>query len=100
MSYDQAVDYLIQQPSVELSTRMGSPCLRYKEGFMAMLFAKENALIIKVSSDRVHQTIQEAKGNEFNFTKKKFMQWVLIPEGFEDEYLQYMLEALEYAKKQ
>jgi hypothetical protein len=41
MSYNQAVDYLIQQPSVELSTRMGAPCLRYMGGFMAMMFAKK-----------------------------------------------------------
>jgi hypothetical protein len=35
---------------------------------------------------------------EFNFTKKKFKEWVLIPQEFEDDYEAYLKEALAYAK--
>ena len=36
---------------------------------------------------------------EFNFTKKKFKEWVLIPTEFEDQYEPYIYEALAYAKE-
>ena len=99
MSYDQAIAKLIQEEGVALSTMMKTPCLRYKGNFMAMMFDKEDALIIKVSPDRVNELISEGKGNEFNFTKKRFKEWVLIPVEFEDEYEAYMYESLAYAKE-
>jgi hypothetical protein len=100
MSYDQVVDKIMRENGVELSTMMRTPCLRYKEDFMAMMFIKEDSLIIKVSPDRVNELISEGKGNEFNFTKKRFKEWILIPIGYEDEYEAYIYEALEYAKGQ
>jgi len=99
MSYDQVVDLMIQKDGVEKSTMMKTPCLRYKGNFMAMMFDKENALIIKVSPDRVNEIISEGIGMEFNFTKKRFKEWVLIPTKFEDNYESYIYESLEYARK-
>ena len=99
MSYEQVVDKIVQEEGVELSTMMSTPCLRYKGNFMAMMFAKEAALIIKVPASRVNELISEGKGNEFNFTKKRFKEWVLIPVDYEDEYESYIYESLEYAKK-
>ncbi len=78
---------------------MKSPCLRYKGDFLASFFDREEALIIKVSPERVNELIAEGKGMEFNFTKKRFKKWVLIPMTFKDEYESYIYEALEYAKK-
>lgn len=98
MSYDQAVDKIIKEVGVELSTMMKTPCLRYKGNFMAMMFDKEDALIIKVSPERVDELIVEGKGLEFNFTKKRFKEWVLIPLKYEDKYESYIYESLEYAK--
>ena len=98
MSYERAVDKISQEDGVEQSTMMKSPCLRYKGDFMAMMFEKEESLIIKVSPDRVNQIIAEGKGLEFNFTKKRFKEWVLIPLEFEDDYESYIYESLEYAK--
>ena len=63
-----------------------------------MMFDKEDALIIKVAPERVNALIAEGKGKEFNFTKKRFKEWVLIPSEFEDEYEEYIFEALDYAK--
>jgi len=99
MSYDRTVDKIIQEHGVERSTMMKTPCLRYNGEFMAMMFEKESALIIKVSPQRVDQLINEGKGRAFNFTKKRFKKSVLIPLEFEDEYETYILESFKYAKE-
>ncbi len=99
MSYDQVVNKIIQENGVEQSTMMKSPCLRYQGNFMAIMFDKEDALIIKVSAERVDELIAEGVGREFNFTKKKFKEWVLIPLEYEDEYEQFIYESLAHAKQ-
>ena len=99
MSYDQVADKILREDGVEQSTMMKAPCLRYKGDFMAMMFDREDALIIKVSPERVNELITAGKGREFNFTKKRFKEWVLIPLEYEAEYESYMYESLEYAKK-
>ena len=63
-----------------------------------MMFEREDALIIKVHEQRVSELIEQGKGREFNFTKKRFREWALIPRDFEDHYEELMLEALEKAK--
>ena len=98
MSYSRAVEEILQQEGVEESTMMGTPCLRYQGTFIAMMFDKEDALIIKVSPTRVNDLIAEGSGREFNFTKKKFKEWVLIPSEFEADYAAYIREALDYAR--
>ena len=99
MSYESAVAIISQEEGVEESTMMKTPCLRYKGEFMAMMFEKEDALIIKVSPERVNELIAEGNGLAFNFTKKRFKEWVLIPAEQEDEYQSYIYESLKYAKK-
>lgn len=98
MSYQKIVDKILLEKGVELSTMMKAPCLRYKGDFITMMFAKEESLIIKVSSSRVNEIVANNQGNEFKFTKKRFKEWVLIPLDFEEEYESYIYEALEYAK--
>ena len=98
MSYQTIADKLSREPGVEISTMMGSPCLRYNGNFMAMMFDKADSLIIKVPAERVNELIVEGFGNEFNFTKKRFKEWVLIPIEFVDKYENYIREALSYAK--
>ena len=53
MSYEEVADKMVQEAGVEYSTMMKSPCLRYNGEFIAMMFEKEDALIIKVSPSRV-----------------------------------------------
>jgi hypothetical protein len=77
---------------------MKSPCPRCKGDFMAMMFEKEDCLIIKVPPARVDALIDAGDGREMNFTKKEFKEWVLIPCEFEDKYEAYIRKALEYAK--
>ena len=99
MSYEQAVSALLTMDGVEESTMMKTPCLRYKGEFLAMMFDKEDALIIKVSPERVNELVSRGVGVEFNFTKKRFKEWVLIPLEFQDEYEAYIAEALSYAQR-
>ena len=77
---------------------MKSPCLRYYGDFVAMMFEQEDSLIVKLPSDRVDTLIASGEGLEFNFTKKTFRQWVLIPREFEGKYQSFVHEALDYAK--
>jgi hypothetical protein len=99
MSYNLATSNILLEDGVEMSTMMNSPCLRYKGAFIASMFEKEDCLIIKVSSERVNELIDEGKGMEFNFTRKRFKEWVLIPLEFKEEYESFLHEALDYAKK-
>jgi hypothetical protein len=99
MKYEYLADKFTQEDGVKESTMMKTPCLRYKDEFMAMMFDREEALIIKVSPERVDELIAEGTGMEFNFTKKKFKEWVLIPFDNEDEFEPLMYESLEYLKK-
>ncbi|PCI46255.1 MAG: hypothetical protein COB49_08785 [Alphaproteobacteria bacterium] len=99
MSYEQAFSTMLLNDGVEESTMMKTPCLRYRGSFLIMMFDKEDALIIKVSPERVNELIFSGIGMEFNFTKKRFKEWVLIPLEFQDDYEAYINEALIYAKE-
>ena len=99
MSYEKAANKALKQDGVELSTMMKKPCLRYKGDFVAMMFDKAHAMIVKVSPERVNELIAQGIGREFNFTKKRFKEWVLIPQEREDEYEGYIYEAIDYARR-
>ena len=100
MTYDDIARKLVEnEAGVEHSTLMKGPCLRYKGDFIAAMFAPENAMIIKVSAQRVNELIASGEGREFNFTKKRFKEWVLIPATLEKQYEKYLREALAYAKQ-
>lgn len=98
MNYKELASQFAQIAGVEISTMMGTPCLRYEGDFVAMMFDKEDSLIIKVSPERVNEIIANGEGNEFNFTKKRFKEWALIPTEFEERFESYINEALAYAK--
>lgn len=64
-----------------------------------MFFDKENSLIVKLPEDRVQELIKQGIGNEFNFTKKKFKEWVLIPLNHQSKYQKLIAEAISFAKQ-
>lgn len=98
MDIDNFLNQLEELSGVEKSTMMGSPCLRWQGQFFAMWFAEQESLIVKVAAARVDQIIESGEGNEFNFTGKRFKEWVLIPEEFCSSYPSFLNEALVYAK--
>jgi hypothetical protein len=99
MSYDLTTSAIVREEGVEVSTIMKSTCLRYNDGFLAMIFKREDALVIKVSPERVNELIAEGTGMPFDFTGKRFKEWVLIPADYEEEYDAYLAEALAHAKR-
>jgi len=98
MSYDQVARKILREDGVEESTMMKMPCLRYKGEFLAMMFEKEEALIIKVAPGRVNELIAQGKGKEFDLTGKRFKEWVLIPLDHEERYESLINEALAYVR--
>ena len=98
MKFEHITDRYIQQDGIELSTMMGTPCLRYKGDFVSMFFEKEDSLIVKLSPERVNEMIENGEGNEFNYTKKRFKEWILIPLEFEEKYESYITEAIAYVQ--
>ena len=98
MRFEELSAMLAGEKGVEEATMMKSPCLRYKGEFVGMMFDKEDSLIVKLSPDRVNALIDEGIGAEFNYTGKKFKEWVMIPLEFSDQYQVYLKEALAYAR--
>ncbi|MBX2868640.1 MAG: hypothetical protein KTR18_08195 [Acidiferrobacterales bacterium] len=99
MSYQIQAKKFASRKGVQESTMMGTHCLRYQGEFFAMMFEKADSLIVKVSVERVNELIETGEGNPFNFTKKRFREWVLIPLKYESRYSVYIEEALQYAKQ-
>ncbi len=97
-TYEKAVEALLKEDGVELSTMMKTPCLRHNGDFFGMMFDKENALIVKLAPERVNELIEQGIGREFKFTKKRFKEWVLIGVDQEERYQSSLYEALEYVK--
>jgi len=98
VNYEQVVRKVLREDGVEESTMMKMPCLRFKGEFLAMMFDKEEALIIKVAPERVYELVAEGKGKEFNLTGKRFREWVMIPLDREEEYEALLYEGLAYAR--
>ena len=99
MSYAEIEKKLARLKGVEQSTLMKTQCLRYNGDFFAMELGKVNGLVIKVSPERVDDLIASGIGQAFNFTKKKFKEWVVIPAKFENQYEAFAREAMEYVKQ-
>ncbi len=95
-AYEKAAEVLLKEDGVELSTMMKTPCLRHNGNFFGMMFDKEDALIIKVSPERVNELVEDGRGREFKFTKKRFKEWVLIDQDQADQFEGYLREALAY----
>jgi hypothetical protein len=89
---------ILNETGAELSTMMKTPCLRYQGEFIGMWFDKEDAMIIRLSPDRVQGMVEKGDGRPFDFTGKRFKEWVLIPIELESNYDAYLKEAMDYAK--
>ena len=96
--YQKAEARLLEENGVERSTIMKHDCLRYNGAFMAMMFVKENGLVIKVSPDRVTELIANGIGSAFNLTGKTFKEWVLISEQHHEHFEALLFESLNYLK--
>ena len=98
MTYQALTKKMVRFQGVEESTMMGTHCLRYKGDFFTMWFDKANSLIVKLLAERVTELIELGEGNPFNFTRKQFKEWVLIPAGRSGDFEKLAREALKFAR--
>ena len=96
--YEAARDRLLKQPGVEEGTMMKTPCLRYRGDFLGMIFEREDALIVKLPAERVLELVNTGQGNPFEFTGKRFREWLLVPREMSESYAPLLEEALAHAR--
>ena len=92
----QLAEPLMAKKGVEESTMMGFPCLRINGNFFAMVDEKRDALIVKLSADRVTDVIDEGLGEPFAPAGKVFKEWVLVPEVHELTWQELIEEARDF----
>jgi hypothetical protein len=79
---------------VEEGTMMGHRCLRVDGGFAAMVGRKDQALIVKLTAERVEQLIAAGTGESFAPAGNVFKEWVLIRDADEPTWRAMMKEAV------
>ena len=84
----------VMSARVEEGTMMGHRCLRADGEFAAMVSRHEQALIVKLSADRVDALIAAGTGEPFAPAGKVFKEWVLIPAVDEPTWRSLMQEAV------
>ena len=97
-AYETASRQLLGEPGVEAGTMMKTPCLRYRGDFLGMIFEREDALIVKLPAERVSELVNSGRGNPFEFTGKRFREWLLVPREMEESYAPLLEEALAHAR--
>ena len=65
--------------NITIGTMMKTPCIRVKKNFLTMIDTKSGDLFLKLPEDRVNELIEQNIGEPFNFTKKQFKEWVIVP---------------------
>lgn len=98
MTFDELAETVLPIEDVELSTMMRTPCIRYKGEFVSMMFDKKDSLIVKLPEERVHELVERGAANYFDFTSKRFKEWVLIPYGNEKMFEKLVKESIDYMR--
>lgn len=76
--WELAEEFLGRNGVVE-GTLMGQPCLRVGGEFLAMFYAKEGGMIVRLTEARVGEVIAEGIGEPFAPARHVFREWVAIP---------------------
>ena len=95
--YDELTDDLLYDPGVGRSTMMGYPCVRRAGRFFASFDPRADALVIKVSRERVAELIADGTGDPFAPNGRVFREWVTIPEPAPAVWERLLDEARDFA---
>ena len=87
----------LAQPEVERSTMMGSPCLRARGKFYALVHRKTKELIVKLAEERVQELIASGVGAEFRPAGKVFREWLAVEQVKRKLWRELLDEAREFA---
>jgi hypothetical protein len=79
-------------------TLMGGACMRVDGDFLAMYYAKESAMIVKLNEARVNTLIADGVARPFAPAKKVFREWAAIPAEHSDKWPELMREGIELAR--
>ncbi|GAA4567224.1 hypothetical protein [Planotetraspora kaengkrachanensis] len=69
---------MLTDPAIVRSTMMGLPCLRRDGRFFASVDRRNQALIVKLSEQRVAQLLRDGIGRPFAPAGKVFREWVAL----------------------
>jgi hypothetical protein len=95
--YDELTDDLLYDPAVGRSTMMGYPCVRRAGRFFASFDPRADALVVKLSRERVSELVADGTGEPFAPNGRVFGEWVTIPEPDPDVWEQLLAEARDFA---
>ena len=91
--YDELTDDLLYDPAVGRSTMMGYPCVRRAGRFFASFDTRADALVVKLSADRVAELLDDGTGEQFSPNGRVFREWVTITEPDPDVWEKLLAEA-------
>ena len=95
--YEVLTDDLLYDPAVGRSTMMGYPCVRRAGRFFASFETRAEALVVKLSPERVAELIADGTGEPFAPNGRAFREWVTIPEPDMGVWEQLLAEARDFA---
>ena len=75
---------------------MGTRCLRVDGEFLAMVFHKQDRLIVKLPSARVRELIDQGEGEEFAPAGRVFSEWLSVVDESEDVWRSLLDEGREF----
>jgi TfoX N-terminal domain len=95
--YDELTDDLLYDPAVGRSTMMGYPCVRRAGRFFASFDTRAEALVVKLSRERVAELVADGTGEPFAPNGRVFREWVTIPEPDPKVWERVLAEARDFA---
>jgi len=90
---------LADDPAVSTSTTMGLACLRYHGRFFASLDRRHDAMVVKLSTERVAEVIADRDGQPFAPAGRVFREWVSLPLADRHSWIALLAEAQQFASR-
>jgi hypothetical protein len=97
--WDLAAELQADDPAVAEGTIMGSRCMRVHGEFFSALFAKEQALVVKLPADRVTALVSAGEEEPFAPAGKVFREWVAVAELDDARWRALMAEARDFVSR-
>ena len=90
-----AEPYLARE-GIEEGRILSFPCLRVDGEFFATAEHRTGELIVKLPAERVAALVADGEGRPFGPGGRTFKEWVLVPEGSDEQWTSLVDEALAF----
>ncbi len=94
--WELAAELQRADPRVIEGAIMSSRCLRVGSEFLAMVDAKNPAMVVKLPQKRVAALIEGGVGQPFAPAKKVFKEWLAVPTLDRELWQRLLLEGLQF----